>query len=145
MRKIIKLIFDLFKADFHLVLDSDMFPDLLLSFLNGLLKNLVIFNLDVVFPAFDGLAFSALVLLEIVDLLCHVEKTELIDFEQFVCEWYFLLLKFILCWVKNYVNIGHELCWKDTFSFLQELIFVSNQLNTFKRLSLNCFTNWNID
>lgn len=122
-----------------------MFPDLLLSFLNGLLKNLVIFILDVIFPAFDGLAFSALVLLEIVDLLCHVEKTELIDFEQFVCEWYFLLLKFILCWVKNYVNIGHELCWKDTFSFLQELIFVSNQLNTFKRLSLNCFTNWNID
>jgi len=86
LRKIIKLIFDLFKADFHLVLDSDMFSDLLLSFLNGLLKNLVIFILDVVFPAFDGLAFSAF-LLEIVDLLCHVEKTELIDFEQFVCEW----------------------------------------------------------
>ena len=80
----IKLVLEFFKTDFHLMLNSDVFSDFLLSLLNGFLKYLIIFGLNSIGSFSDSgdyrlfsVSFSS-----VVDLLGHVINGKLINVEQ---------------------------------------------------------------
>lgn len=79
--EIIKFILELFKAYFHLMLNTNMFSDLLLGFLDCFLKDLVIFQINVALSVSDcrNDRFVDALFRIIINYLGHVVQTELID------------------------------------------------------------------